>query len=64
LLRLDPAVDVGDLATAAARRKVPMTVFDVHSVDAPELYPQSYCSRVPTSTSHGVATGHRSIPSN
>ena len=40
LLRLDPAVEIGSLVAAAARRRVPMAVLDVHADDAAELYPR------------------------
>jgi hypothetical protein len=40
LLRLDPAVEIGSLVAAAARRGVPMAVLDVHADDAAELYPR------------------------
>ena len=38
LLRFDPAVEVGALVEAAARRFVPLTVLDVGSEDARRLY--------------------------
>jgi 2-polyprenyl-6-methoxyphenol hydroxylase-like FAD-dependent oxidoreductase len=40
LLRLDPAVEIGGLVAAAARRRVPMAALDVHSDEAAELYPR------------------------
>jgi 2-polyprenyl-6-methoxyphenol hydroxylase-like FAD-dependent oxidoreductase len=40
LLRLDPAAEVGRLVAAAARRGVPLAVFDVESEEAPALYPR------------------------
>ena len=40
LLRFDPAVEVGGLVAAAARRGVPMTVLDVDADEAAELYPR------------------------
>jgi hypothetical protein len=42
LLRLDPTVEVGGFAAAAAaaRRGVPMTVLDVNADDAAALYPR------------------------
>jgi 2-polyprenyl-6-methoxyphenol hydroxylase-like FAD-dependent oxidoreductase len=39
LLRLDTAVEVESLLTAAARRRVPLSLLDVHADDAAELYP-------------------------
>jgi hypothetical protein len=39
LLRLDPAVEVDGLVTAAARRGVPMSLLDVDADDAADLYP-------------------------
>jgi hypothetical protein len=38
LLRFDPAVEVGGLVTAAAKRGVPMAVLDVDADDAAALY--------------------------
>jgi 2-polyprenyl-6-methoxyphenol hydroxylase-like FAD-dependent oxidoreductase len=40
LLRFDPKVEVGGLVAAAARRGVPMAVFDVDSDEATALYPR------------------------
>jgi hypothetical protein len=40
LLRLDPAVEVGSLIAAAARRSMPMAVLDVDADDAAKLYPR------------------------
>jgi hypothetical protein len=40
LLRLDPAVEVGSLVAAAARRGMPMAALDVHAKDAADLYPR------------------------
>jgi hypothetical protein len=39
LLRFDHAIDVGRLVEAAAQRRVPVTVVDVESEEAAELYP-------------------------
>src|SRR3954463_13853522 len=38
LLRLDPAAHVDGIVTAAAQRGLPLTVLDVRSGEAPELY--------------------------
>ncbi|MGB7846441.1 MAG: hypothetical protein WBL63_12565 [Candidatus Acidiferrum sp.] len=39
LLRFDPAVEIGALVAAAARRGVPMAVLDVDADETASLYP-------------------------
>jgi 2-polyprenyl-6-methoxyphenol hydroxylase-like FAD-dependent oxidoreductase len=40
LLRFDPSVEIESLVTAAAHRRLPMTVVDVSTDDAASLYPR------------------------
>ena len=39
LLRFEPAVDIDDLVTAAARRGVPLAVLDLDADQSASLYP-------------------------